>query len=263
VAAGPTLIATRLTPVGRAEGASLLAAVPPQVKLVALVGFVCCVVATPAMVVWPFAAQLLLVAVVAALARLNAGRLLRGLAIEVPFVAFALAMPFVASGERITVAGIAVSVPGLWGAGTLLAKSTLGVLAALVLAATTQRAEFVAGMQRLRLPTLLVEILSFMVRYLDVITEQWHRMAIARASRGFRARSPQAWPALSGAVGAGFIRAFERGERVHLAMLARGYDGALPEAPGTARAARWSEWSGAAVLVASSLAITCAAWVLP
>ncbi|MBA3022205.1 MAG: cobalt ECF transporter T component CbiQ [Actinobacteria bacterium] len=237
-------------------------AAPAQVKLVALIGFVCAVVATPSMTMWPFVVQLLVLAVVAGLARLNPGRLLRGLAIEVPFVAFAFAMPFLATGERITVAGLSVSVAGLWGAGTLLAKSTLGVLAALILAATTQRAEFVAGMQRLRLPSVLVEILSFMVRYLDVIAEQWHRMAIARASRGFRARNPTSWSALSGAVGTGFIRAFERGERVHLAMLARGYSGALPEAIGAARAGRPVEWGWAALLVATSLAVTSLSWGL-
>jgi cobalt/nickel transport system permease protein len=241
---------------------SLIQALPPQVKLVALVGVVCSVVATPPMTAWPFGGHFLLLAFVAMLARLDPGRLLRGLAIEVPFVAFAFAMPFLATGERVVIAGVSVSVAGLWGAGTLLAKSTLSVLAALILAATTSRTEFVAGLQRLRLPALLVEILSFMVRYLEVIAEQWRRMAIARTSRGFRARSPQAWPALSGAVGAGFIRAFERGERVHLAMLARGYDGALPDALATARAERGIEWGGAALVVLVAASITAAAWWL-
>jgi cobalt/nickel transport system permease protein len=41
-------------------------------------------------------------------------------------------------------------------------------------------------------------------------------------------RSPRHWPVLARSLGAVFIRSYERGERVHLAMLARGYDGTLP-----------------------------------
>ncbi len=257
------------TPVDQARltGASAVAGspvheLPPQVKLIALVGFVCCVVATPPTSVWPFLAQLAVLAVVIGLARLNPGRLVRGLAIEVPFVGFALAMPFIATGARVSVAGLQLSVAGLWGAWTLLAKSTLAVLAALTLSATTKPAEFVAGLQRLQLPALLVEILSFMVRYLDVVVEQWRRMAIARTSRGFQARNLSAWPALSGAIGAGFIRSFERGERVHLAMLSRGYTGALPEVLGAAKPARLAQWGVGAAVVAPALAITVLSWWL-
>ena len=46
-------------------------------------------------------------------------------------------------------------------------------------------------------------------------------------SRGFDPRSPRHWPALARTLGALFVRSYERGERVHLAMLSRGYDGTL------------------------------------
>jgi cobalt/nickel transport system permease protein len=54
-------------------------------------------------------------------------------------------------------------------------------------------------------------------------------MTIAMRSRGCDPRSPQHWPVLARSLGALFIRSYERGERVHLAMLARGYDGTLPD----------------------------------
>lgn len=250
-------------PVGLSESAAGAARrLPAQVKLVALIGFVCAVVATAPLTVWPYLGHLLVLAVVVGFADLDPVRMVRGLVIELPFVAFAVAMPFLATGERTVVAGLQLSVPGLWGAGTLLAKSSLSVLAGLILAATTSRIQFVAGLQRLRLPSLLVEILSFMVRYLDLIAEQWHRMAIARASRGFRAGDPRAWPALSGALGAGFVRTYERGERVHLAMLARGYTGSLSAVIDGSAKASLRQWAvGAAVILAAS-AITAAAWAL-
>jgi cobalt/nickel transport system permease protein len=67
-----------------------------------------------------------------------------------------------------------------------------------------------------------------MVRYLEVVTGELQRMRVARASRGFDARNPRHWPVLARSAGALFIRSYERGERVHLAMLSRGYTGRLP-----------------------------------
>ena len=47
-------------------------------------------------------------------------------------------------------------------------------------------------------------------------------------SRGMEPRSPRNWPTLARSLGSLFIRSYERGERVHLAMLSRGYTGELP-----------------------------------
>ena len=75
--------------------------------------------------------------------------------------------------------------------------------------------------ERLRVPELLVQIMGFMVRYVDVVGDEMRRMRVARESRGFTARYVRAladrWRARAGAL---FIRSYERGERVHLAMVA-------------------------------------------
>ena len=96
-------------------------------------------------------------------------------------------------------------------------------MASLVLATTTEPRHVVAGLERLRLPSQLVQIMGFMVRYLEVVTGEMARMKVARESRGFRARRSAPWPVLATTAGALFIRSYERGERVHLAMLSRGY----------------------------------------
>ena len=70
--------------------------------------------------------------------------------------------------------------------------------------------------------------MGFMIRYLDVVTDELRRMQVARESRGFSARDPRHWPVLARSLGALFIRSYERGERVHLAMLSRGYTGKMP-----------------------------------
>jgi cobalt/nickel transport system permease protein len=148
--------------------------------------------------------------------------------IEVPFLLFAVLLPFVAQGPQTQVLGLTVSEHGLLAAWGLLAKGTLGVLASLTLAATTEPHDLLAGLERLHLPAQLVEIMAFMVRYLDVVTDEMKRMRVARASRGFTTRNPTHWPVVARSAGALFIRSYERGERVHLAMLSRGYDGRMP-----------------------------------
>ena len=162
---------------------------PPHTKLIAVLGFVVVVVSTPREAMWAFAAYAVLLAAVAAAARVPAGFLLRRLVIEVPFVAFAFLMPFVVPGEQTTVLGVSLSVPGLWGAWNVLAKGTLGVAASVLLASTTELRELLLGLQRLKLPPLLVQIASFMIRYGDVITDEMRRMRSEERRVGKECRS--------------------------------------------------------------------------
>ena len=114
------------------------------------------------------------------------------------------------------------SVNGLWGAWNILAKGTLGVAASALLTATTSCANCSSALQRLRLPAVLVPIASFMIRYGDVITDDMRRMRVARVSRGYEARGSGSRGCSPRPPGALFIRSYERGERVYLAMVARG-----------------------------------------
>ena len=224
------------------HGHSPVHRIPAHLKILALLGFVLVVVATPREWYWAYAAYLAAIAVVVAISRVPATYLLKRMVVEIPFVVFALLLPFVAHGPYTEVLGLSLSESGLLSAWGLLVKGTLGVLASLTLAATTEPQELLAGLERLRLPTLLVQIMGFMVRYLDVVTSEMQRMKVARESRGFTARNPRHWPVLARSAGALFIRSYERGERVHLAMLSRGYTGTMPRTdldPGpNARSAR-------------------------
>ena len=215
-------------------GTSPVHRLPAHVKLVAVLGYALVVVATPVQAGWaPLAYTGYLAAVLcaAAVAGVGPGRLARSLVIEIPFVVFALLLPLVAHGPRVDVLGLSLSESGLQTGGALLAKATLSVLAATVLAATTEPRELVRGLERLRLPSALVQILAFMIRYADVVGGELHRMRVARESRAFDGRGPGALRVLGAAAGALFIRSYERGERVHLAMVSRGYTGRLPGGP--------------------------------
>jgi cobalt/nickel transport system permease protein len=201
----------------------------PHHKLIALLAFVVVVVATPRDWFAAYGVYLALLGVVVVVSQVPPAYLLKRMVVEVPFVVFAVLMPFIAAGPQTEVLGVTVSEPGLLAAWGLLAKGTLGVLASLTLAATTEPHDLLRGLERLRLPQQLVQIMGFMVRYLDVVTDEMRRMKVARESRGFTARNPRHWPVVARGAGALFIRSYERGERVHLAMVSRGYTGRMPQ----------------------------------
>ena len=237
-------------------GTSHVHRLEPHLKVVSVLAFALVVVATPVHASWAaaaYAGYLGAVLTAAAVAGVGPGRLVRGLVVEIPFLGFALLMPFVAQGPQVEVLGLSLSQSGLAAGGGLLAKATLSVLAATVLAATTEPRELVRGLERLRLPQVLVQILTFMVRYADVVGEELRRMRIARESRGFRGGRLSALRVLGPATGSLFVRCFERGERVHLAMLSRGYSGRLVTAPADGVAAR--SWAAALTLPLAAAAV--------
>lgn len=214
------------------HGHSVVHRAPAHLKILTLLGFVLLAVAVPRGWWAAYAVLLLALLVVVRLARVPLGYLARRMWIEVPFLVFAVLLPFVATGPRLDLGPFSVSHPGLVAAGALAAKGTLGVLASLTLAATTEPQAVLRGLRGLHLPDLMVQIMAFMLRYLDVVTADLTRTTTAMRSRGYDPRSPAHWPALARALGALFIRSYERGERVHLAMLSRGYDGSLPDEGG-------------------------------
>jgi cobalt ECF transporter T component CbiQ/cobalamin biosynthesis protein CbiM len=230
----------------------------PEVKIAALVLVTVVMVLTPREAFWAFGGYAALLAVVAALARVRPGWLLKRSLIEVPFVAIALALPFFGQGETVAVFGLSLHVEGLLGAWNILVKGTLGVWASLLLAATTTPRDLILGLDRLRCPQIFTQIATFMLRYLEVLGGEARRMRVARISRGYDPRFLWQVKAFATGVGALFLRAFERGERVYLAMVSRGYTGRLPAPEGPGAGAL--QWGAAALLPLTAAAIAVLAW---
>jgi cobalt/nickel transport system permease protein len=68
-------------------------------------------------------------------------------------------------------------------------------------------------------------ILHFVYRYLFVLFEQAHNMRRASRCRAPRGRRQPLFAAAAGAVAVLFARSYGRAERIHQAMLARGFQG--------------------------------------
>ncbi|MEX0864149.1 MAG: cobalt ECF transporter T component CbiQ [Acidimicrobiia bacterium] len=210
------------------HGHSPVHALAPQVKLAAIVVFVIAVAITPRQEVWAFGLYAVVALMTVALARVPALFVLSRLAAIVPFILFAVFIPFVGTGERIDFLGVLLSREGLWAAWNIIAKATLGATASIVLIATTEVTDMLRGMLALRVPAVMTSIAGFMVRYLELIISELGRMRMAMSSRGYDPRwLSQARPIATGA-GALFVRSYERGERIHSAMLSRGFTGVMP-----------------------------------
>ncbi|HVR32212.1 MAG TPA: cobalt ECF transporter T component CbiQ [Acidimicrobiia bacterium] len=218
----------------------------PEAKVAALLAFVLGVVATPREAIWAFGIHAFLLLAVVTFAELPIGFVLRRMTVEIPFVAFALLLPFLGGGPETQVLGIGMSVEGLWGAWNILAKATLGVGASVTLVATTEIPDLLHGFDRLRVPKLFTAIAGFMVRYIDVIAGELQRTRTAMTARGHDPRWLWQVGPLATAAGALFVRSYERGERVHQAMVARGYDGRMPVMD--ERRATAIEWAAAMAL---------------
>ncbi len=232
----------------------------PQVKIAAAFGLVLAIVATPREAIWAFIAYAALIITVAAIAGITPAFAARRLLVEVPFLFVALFLPLLGGGDTVTVVGIELSIAGLWDAWNILAKATLGLSVAIVLGATTQVTQLLSGLDGLRIPTIVTAIAGFMVRYIDVIADDWSRMRVAMASRGHDPRWITQLGPYARMIGVMFVRTYERGERVYLAMAARGYSGSMPLSlqPSTPAV----QWVGVATMLTLVWLVTATAWMI-
>ncbi len=208
---------------------SLLHLFPAHLKILSAFSALIVIVLTP-LYNWP--AHLFYYFVIFSLVKISKVpifKVLKRATIEIPFIFFAILMPFISGVKDLDLGLISISSEGAYAGGSIIVKATAGTLISVLLGATTTVRSLLRGFTKLRMPTLLVQIATFMLRYVNVISAESERMEVARQSRGFIATGPKHWKVLAQAAGTLFIRSYERGERVHLAMLSRGYVGNLPD----------------------------------
>jgi cobalt/nickel transport system permease protein len=96
------------------------------------------------------------------------------------------------------------------------------------------------AMRAIGIPRLLVAIFGLMWRYLFVLADEVLRLMRARSARSGQSDQPDLKPGGSvtwrarvtgGMAGNLFLRAFERSDRIYMAMVSRGYDGEVRAAP--------------------------------
>lgn len=230
----------------------------PQVKIAAAVLFVFAVVATPREAIWAFVIYGAILITLSIAARLGARFIATRMLIEVPFVIAAALLPFFAGGETVSILGLGLSRSGLWDTWNILAKATLGLLTSVVLAGTTDIPSMLRGFEALRVPRVITAIMGFMIRYLDVVLGEFRRMRVAMQSRGHNPTWLGHAKPYATSAGIIFVRSYERGERVYLAMASRGYDGHMPIVAGDQASLR--QWAAAMTAPIAAWAVAALAW---
>jgi len=210
---------------------SLLHRLDPRAKFIATAMFVLVAVLMPVGSWISFGLLLAAVGIAVAISRVSPVFLFKRSLVVLPFVLLVMvSVPFlhggkIAFGFNIGSWHLDLTASGLELLATVMIKAWLSVLALSTLAATTRMSDLLKGMEKMKLPRILVMLMSFMYRYLFVLTDESQRLLMARNSRNVGGSIGQHIRSVGFMAGTLFLRSFERGERIYAAMLARGYDG--------------------------------------
>ncbi len=212
-------------------GSGWLHRLDPRVKALICLGYILTATLLPTGSWIGLGCLLLLLLVAAWSAGLGATYTVRRSLLALPFALAALSLPFTTPGEALLTwpaLGLTISRPGAVRAATVLLRAWLAVQAATLLLGTTRFRDLLWSLEAMRVPPLLVSLLGLTYRYLYLLADEVLRMLRARRARSAGARGPgPTWQARTagGMIGSLFLRAMDRSQRVHAAMLARGYDG--------------------------------------
>lgn len=209
---------------------SLLTRRSPTVRLVGTV-----ILAVGATVLplgaWPQLAVLgVLVLVLAGLGRIPPGPFLARF--SPPFgmvVLVSAALLVLAPGRAVaSVGSLHITDAGLLRFGSAAGRAAVALGAAVLLVSTTSFPDILRALRSLRLPEVVTTTLGLAYRYLYVLTDEVGRLRRAARSRNARGGAGSRRRLLVGITAVAIQRSLARSERVHQAMLSRGYAGPMP-----------------------------------
>lgn len=218
---------------GYSKGHSPIHLLDARAKLVATVGFMLAVVFTPLDAARSFVLYAAYLLAVVLISRVPVAYIMKRMLIVLPFVAMvAVFIPFFKDGtvvRTVSVLGwnLTITREGLDTLLQVAVKSGLCTASAVVLMATTDFAALIQAMEGLKLPRLFSMIMAFMYRYLFLFLDELEVMQRAKSSRSCGGSRWLNLKATANMAGMLFIRAYERGEAVYLAMCSRGFDGRI------------------------------------
>ena len=156
------------------------------------------------------------------------GKVLRDSLVVLPLViCIGIFNPYFDRKVAMTIGGVAVS-EGWISFISIVLRGLLAMQCVLILISTGGFVGLCRGLRRLGVPRFLTDQLLFVYRYLNVLLQEALTMRRARESRGFgKKRFPlKLWGVMIGQL---LLRTLGRSERISQAMLARGFDGTLPD----------------------------------
>jgi cobalt/nickel transport system permease protein len=208
-------LAAQETPVHRLD---------PRAKLLTTLVFLVCVVSFPKYEISGLLPFCLYPVVLLSSGRLPAGFLAARLAAVAPLaILVGIFNPILDREILLRVGDVGIS--GGWISFlSIQIRFVLTVGTALLLIATTSFQGLCLALQRFGTPRVLTVQLLFLYRYLFVLAEEGIRLVRARALRSFGRRGLEI-RVYGSLIGHLLLRTLERAQRIHLAMLCRGFEG--------------------------------------
>lgn len=196
----------------------------PRAKLLSTLGFIAVVVSFEKHALGSMLPLLAYPVLLASLGNIPWRFLLHKAAYVLPFVVFiGLFNPLYETQTALMVGPVAVSA-GWLSLLSLVGRGLLTVLGALSLIAVTGMGNVCTAFERLGMPRVLAVQLLLLYRYLFVLAHEAARMARARALRSVSG-APMSLRVYGSLLGHLLLRTLDRAERIHFAMLCRGFDG--------------------------------------
>ncbi len=167
------------------------------------------------------------IAIVVVMSQVSLTKLCQRLAVESVFVTVAVMGLLFRDGEGLLWqwGGLKITMTGLVILGSVMCKLWLSLTVMNLLTMTMPIPNLLQALSILRVPPLLIAILGSMVRYLDLLIEEITVMRRAAISRNLMAGKRWQRLVIGNMIGSLFIRTYDRGDRIHQAMLSRGYQG--------------------------------------
>lgn len=236
----------------------------PRVKVVVTLIFIVANVLLPDGAWLAFAMAWLLVLAAAVLAHIQPLYVIKRSFVVIPFLLAAVTVIFTLPGNiiaswQVGSRTLAISDAGLIRFVSIVIRSWVSLQMAILLTAVTQFPDLMHALHHLRVPKILTTIISFMYRYLFVLSDEAMRLIRAREARSAASENGRTgggvlWRAKTAGsmVGQLMLRSFERSERVYAAMLARGYRGEMHTMnPHVLTTKDWLWGAGSVVLILS------------
>jgi cobalt/nickel transport system permease protein len=204
-----------------------------RAKIIIFLGLIIFCVSTPPDAYWAFIGYALFLVFAGALSRVPPRYILKSSLVVIPFVILVAAfIPFlkpdhIGGGYNLGIGKLTVSRSGLIVFENILMKSYLAVISVILLSSTTSFPKLLRGFEQLRVPKLAIMLASFAYRYLFLLIEEFERMERARDARAYRGRWLWQAKVIGQMIGSLFLRSYERGERVYVAMASRGFTGEI------------------------------------
>ncbi len=198
----------------------------PRAKLLTTLVFIVVVVSFPKYAILSLLPFIFYPVTMAALGNVPMWYLAKKILIAAPFAFFiGVFNPLLEREIMVHLGPLAIS--GGWVSfASIMLRFVLTVSAALLLVAVTGFHQVCLALQKLGMPKALVLQLLFLYRYLFVLADEAARMVRARALRSFQGRGLD-FRTYSSMLGHLLLRTLDRAQRLHLAMLSRGFDGEI------------------------------------